>query len=849
MLKQAPSASPVRLLSHRLFRVATFAVAFFWSASFALALSDEEIDQRLHEQFGSAYADWPEELKKAFREMERNRPPPRELTPEEIEEAERRAEERAEEAARRRVAEWETRMAEAAPRLRPLIPVGRLHSEDVRQRRDDEFAALREKASASAAEWPTKDRALDQLADRLGIPRVLELADGERLLLTDEIVESPAFITTFNTVASASIGADRLWPQNDPQNDWPFATNHTGLSLAGAGQTLGLWEPFGAARPSHIEFQSRLVQKEGVALDPTGHATQVAGTLAGGGVGLLQIGIPFRQARGPAYQADVFAYTLDNFKFNREAAAAGNQNDPAVFLGNHSWGLANGWSQQTINNQGTIIPNAWVWRGPASSTFPEDPKFGLYTADRLDDTGSTQIDGFHHAAALRHLMVFAAGNDRLVGPGSHPGVYYIPVGQNQYLTDTAVRVWNNGDEGGYDTIAAPGTAKNALTVGAGEDVYHVVDGSVVFGYGPGANAVPASWSAAGPTDDGRIKPELVAVGTPNPDLRIALGQYSLDGQGNPVPLGSITPTGSADNQYSGAARGTSFAAPAVVGGLGLGLERRAQLFPDLTEADAWLGSTLKALAIDTTDDVGAPGPCYRMGHGIFNTVTLVERIEQDHAVGRGSLIKEFALAPTDSVSWTVAAPGDALLSITAAWSDVSGPAPTSITAPDPQDPMLVNNVDLVVEHLDTETIYLPWVLDPDLSNKTAAARSAPATRGVDNRNNVNRVSIASAPAGTYRVTVTHSGGLAGNPPPATQIVSVVLGGVAPEPPKIVELAKSPNLDEFLLTFESDPGAFFTIETSTNLIDWTDAHQVLAESTLNAVLLTSGDDRRFWRLRR
>ena len=429
-----------------------------------------------------------------------------------------------------------------------------------------------------------------------------------------------------------------------------------------------------------------------------------------------------------------------------------------------------------------------------------------------------------------------------------PGTYYRLVGTN-YVTDTTTRDWLDGDDGGYDSLAAPGTAKNVLTVGACEDVYWVSNSFAFFGFGPGANAVPAAFSGAGPTDDGRLKPDLVAVGTTNAPIRNALGLVS----GGQI-LGLISPTSAATNQYTGSARGTSFAAPGVVGELGLVLQRRAQLYPSLTNAaDAWLNSTLKAVAIDTCDDVGAEGPDYRLGHGIANARAAVQRVGQDYALGRGSLIKEFSLAPTQSVSWIVTSAGTQPLSVTGAWSDPPGPALTSVTNADPVNPMLVNNIDIRVERVGATNVYLPWVLNPDLTNKTSAARSAAATRGVDNRNDVERVSIASPPAGDYRITVTHSGGLPGNPAPTTQKISVALGGVTPPVPVITALEKSPTTNEFLLTFTADPGAYFTILTSTNvatpLTNWTSAGSVLAESVTNTVELTSSAEHRFWVLRR
>ena len=149
------------------------------------------------------------------------------------------------------------------------------------------------------------------------------------------------------------------------------------------------------------------------------------------------------------------------------------------------------------------------------------------------------------------------------------------------------------------------------------------------------------------------------------------------------------------------------------------------------------------------------------------------------------------------------------------------------------------------------TTYYPWTLNPDLTNKSAVTRALAATRVADSRNNVEKVSIASPPAGRYRITVTHSGGLSGNPAPSTQVVSAALSGVTPALPKITEVAKSPTGNQALLTFTADPGAYFTIQSSTDLVTWTDAGSVLAEAAVNTVEVPTnpGETRRFWRMRR
>lgn len=776
-------------------------------------------------------------------------PLPRDPTPEELEEG-RRAREAALAAAKER---WEQTKAAAAPRLRPLIPPGARNHAAAHQRVADRQEALRQEAAGLRLLQPAKDRELDAIAASLGVRREIVKPDGSKAILTAEVAGQPVYVSGSNIVGAAGISADELWPSTSP----PFSENSTGLDLTGLGETVSLWEPDGGVRASHDEFGTRVDQRDSAPLDTRGHATWVAGTLAADGSATL-LGLA-GAGRGVAFESDVFAYDLSDFAAERTEAAAGSQVPPlapAVSLANHSWGTFAGWDfQEQIEVQaqggGTITVNdAWTYSGSLAPAFLQNLFFGYYTPNAQAGTGCTQVDFFHHTSAPHHLMLYAAGNDRLEGPGAAEQ-YYVQQGGLWFAADpnTFPRDWEDGDEGGFDSLDAPGTAKNVLTVAACEDVFHIVNGNeLVFGFGPGANAVAADFSGAGPTDDGRIKPDLAAVGVQNGALRTFLGQTS---GGNPVGL--LTPDGSGDDQYIGGWAGTSAATPAVTGGLALLLQRRAQLYPGLTEADALLNSTLKAIAIDTVEDVGAEGPDYRFGHGIFNALSAVRRLEEDEAVGRGALIKEFSLDPTASVSWVVTSDGSVPLTVTAAWSDPPGPAVAEPAGPDPDNPMLVNNIDLAVEQLDTSEPFFPWVLDPDLDNETAAARATAATRGADDRNNVERVTIADPTAGRYRITITHSGGLdePEHPAPSSQTVSVVAGGTTPELPKITLIEAAPTADEYLLTFTADPGAFFTLETSTDLETWTDSGSVLAESDENTLLVTTQttDAKRFWRLRR
>ena len=68
---------------------------------------------------------------------------------------------------------------------------------------------------------------------------------------------------------------------------------------------------------------------------------------------------------------------------------------------------------------------------------------------------------------------------------------------------------------GGNTIGAPGTAKNVITVGASESMRPIgaTDGCGVPDTGANSAKDIIDFSSRGPTDDGRIKPDIVAPGT------------------------------------------------------------------------------------------------------------------------------------------------------------------------------------------------------------------------------------------------------------------------------------------------------------------------------------------------
>jgi len=248
----------------------------------------------------------------------------------------------------------------------------------------------------------------------------------------------------------------------------------------------------------------------------------------------------------------------------------------------------------------------------------------------------------------------------------------------------------------------------------------------------------SEFSSWGPTDDGRIKPDLV---------------------GNGVWLYSTWP----DDPYFALASGTSMSAPNVTGSLLL----LQQHYQDLHGPDNFLrAATLKALAIHTADEAGdSAGPDYEFGWGLLNTRTAAEAISQDGGAYR---IIEDTLANGAVDDFVVnVADGDAILTATLVWADPPG-TPVAPTL-DPPDLMLVNDLDLRI--IRGGTTHYPWVLNP-------AVPAAAATRGDNFRDNVEQVQVDGGGAGSYTVRVSHKGSLVGS---GSQDYALIISTKAPPP--------------------------------------------------------------------
>lgn len=262
-------------------------------------------------------------------------------------------------------------------------------------------------------------------------------------------------------------------------------------------------------------------------------------------------------------------------------------------------------------------------------------------------------------------------------------------------------VWAVGNERGdgrcgtaYRTIAPPSAAKNPVAVGA----VNANDESMT------------GFSSWGPTDDGRLKPDVCAPGC---QVGGDSGVTSTSNSGGYEVL-----------------CGTSMAAPTVTGGCSLILQDYRARF---AERPLPRNSTLKALLAHNARDLGNVGPDYRFGYGAVRIKDTIDFLRRDSFV-------EETLAAGEQKVYLVSVPAGAVaLKATLAWDDP--PAALNTTH------QLVNDLDLLAVAPDGTTIHHPWRLDPD-------EPSAPAIRtGPDSINNIEQVVVDAPAAGLWQIRV------------------------------------------------------------------------------------------------
>ncbi len=201
-------------------------------------------------------------------------------------------------------------------------------------------------------------------------------------------------------------------------------------------------------------------------------------------------------------------------------------------------------------------------------------------------------------------------------------------------------------------------------------------------------------SSRGPAYDGRLKPELVALG---------------------------------EDGSSGAA--------AIVSGIAA-LAQQAYQQKNIREAS---NDMIRAVLFNSADDIGSPGPDFISGYGMVNAYRAIKTIQDDQL---------FHSYVRDSGEWVhqITVPAGARnLKVTISWTD--HPAQTNAYK------ALVNDLDLILEHPASTQRWLPWVLNshphPDSLRKNAVRKR-------DTLNNHEQITIVNPPAGLYHIKVIAS---------------------------------------------------------------------------------------------
>lgn len=383
-------------------------------------------------------------------------------------------------------------------------------------------------------------------------------------------------------------------------------------------------------------------------------------------------------------------------------------------------------------NNGTRV---WEWYGNGTGGTSFEQDFGRYHSETRD------IDALAYSAPY-YLIFRSAGNERTDNPTAGQQVALFPGSTSVVVFDPNSHPSGDGQyRGGFETIGFAALAKNVVTVGSVAD-------AVTSAQRDPSKANVSSFSSWGPTDDGRIKPDLVANGE---------ALYS--------------PVAASTSAYANF-WGTSMATPNATGSAALLIEHYANLFSN----GALRAASLKGLLIHTADDRGNAGPDYKYGWGLVDTLEAANLISTHKNFPERQAITEDQLDTTNSTfSQSFVWDGSSPIKATLSWTD---PAGNATSTSDLRSPRLINNLNLKIMG-PGGTEYLPFVM-PFVGTWTQASMNSPATTGTNNTDNVEQVLIpAPATTGTYHVIVSHSGNLTNNAQPFSLILT---GSSSEEPP-------------------------------------------------------------------
>ncbi|MGK0379204.1 S8 family serine peptidase [Patiriisocius sp. Uisw_017] len=370
-------------------------------------------------------------------------------------------------------------------------------------------------------------------------------------------------------------------------------------------------------------------------------------------------------------------------------------------------------SNHATHVAGTIIGNGNVVGGNAKGMAPEAALLAYNFNDDEPEMTNAAANGMlisNHSYGIDPsgtplwYLGYYDSNARNIDNIIYNAPFYLPI----CSAGNARTSGENPADGGYDYLNHYSVAKNNLVVAA---TFEVLE------YQQPSDVEMSTFSSWGPTDDGRIKPDISAKG-----------------------VAMFSSSGAADGQYT-VLTGTSMASANVSGSLLLLQQHYNELNSEFMQA-----STLRALVLHTADEAGTtPGPDYRFGWGLLNTEKAAQVISNN---GTNAIIIEEIITPFDDYTFSFTSDGTSDYTATIAWTDPAGDLlPSGIE--DVSTPRLKNDLDLRIS-IDGGETFLPWVLE--VANPTAEA-----TRGDNVVDNIEKIETILPAAGDYTVRVSHKG--------------------------------------------------------------------------------------------
>lgn len=396
--------------------------------------------------------------------------------------------------------------------------------------------------------------------------------------------------------------------------------------LTGKGIKVGIVD--GGAVYKHYEFSNgdRVKYQQTSSTDT--HSTHVAGTIGAFGYDT--------KAKGVAGEVEIYSYTFDNHIASLTDCAKKGINST-----NNSYGFTNGWE----NGNYFVGFTYEFYIANYKNGLMEEPAFGKYSAY------SAQLDQITNKYP-NFIMCFAAGNDR--NDKYTSGNWFLPNNNGNWVPMNPLKYPPPKNDGDFDSVDTLACAKNVITVGA------TIDGSMTTTY----------FSAWGPTDDLRIKPDVVANGD------------------------SVYSTSNSGYKSYTTMSGTSMATPFATGSCAIiqqFIKDRLKYFP--------ISSTTKACLIHGINNTSING---KNGYGLIdmeNTLKYLELVLKKKA----SLYNNYVVTGDSKFSFN----GTSLVA-TLCWTDKVG-KPTTETDINSVNQAIINQLGLYV--VNNGKYYYPFRLE------------------------------------------------------------------------------------------------------------------------------------------